>query len=153
MRISDWSSDVCSSDLPDAAPSSGVGNATDKEVRTPRSWVAHPEFLVLSRLAEIDVRGAYVGRDYGLLADGMQDTTRDFLSDKFSDLSWSAGVVAETIWRAAALAAAKSKAGSLRDGEERPHTPWPGAGLKASAKSSIFATGIGLTHTKTKRRH
>src|SRR3546814_16171999 len=37
---------------PDAAPIYGFGNATDKEVRTPRSWVAHPEFLVLSRLAE-----------------------------------------------------------------------------------------------------
>src|SRR3546814_19579766 len=75
----------------------------------------------------------------------MQDTTRDFLSDKFSDLSWSAGVVAETIWRAAALAEEKSKAGFLRDGEERAHTSWQGAWLKAYDQSSMFANGMRLT--------
>src|SRR5690606_9456126 len=32
----------------DVAPVYGFGNSTDKDKRVPRSWVAHPEFLVMS---------------------------------------------------------------------------------------------------------
>src|SRR3546814_11384142 len=59
MRISDWSSDVCSSDLPifsqrdlkDAVPSERLhyGENDDKRGQYARHLIQHPQFLVAER--------------------------------------------------------------------------------------------------------
>src|SRR3546814_4200863 len=48
MRISDWSSDVCSSDL------TALGGGSVRDVllgHYPLTWVKHPEYLVLTTAA------------------------------------------------------------------------------------------------------
>jgi len=130
---------------PDIAPVYGFGNSTDRDKRSNRNWVAHPEFLVLQRLAEIDVKTAYVGREYASLMVEIPDPVKEFLTDSFNEYSWSAGIIAETIWRAATLAEEKSKVGSLRDGEDKADTSWQGAWVKASDKVSMFLTSIELS--------
>jgi|GEM_PF-4788093 hypothetical protein len=129
---------------PEIAPVYGFGNATDRDRKSMRSWVSHPEFIMLARLAEIDVKAAYVGREYASLMLDIPDAVKEFLTDKYNDLSWSAGVIAETLWRATTLPEEKSKVGTLRDGEDRAHTSWQGAWVKAHDKVSMFLVALEL---------
>src|SRR3546814_9199405 len=48
MRISDWSSDVCSSDLPPATPHSGVGHAPPRNTPSPTPEIT-PRARTLTR--------------------------------------------------------------------------------------------------------
>lgn len=128
----------------DIAPVYGFGNSTDRDKRSQRSWVSHPEFLMLSRLAEIDVKAAYVGREYANLMAAIPDVVKEFLTDRHNECSWSVGVIAETIWRASTLAEEKSKSGTLREGEDRAHTSWQGAWIKAADKVSMFLVSLEL---------
>lgn len=129
---------------PEMAPVYGFGNATNREKRSLRSWVSHPEFHVLHRLAEIDVKSAWVGDTYsGILAE-LPDPVKDFLNDKYHDTSWSAGIIAETIWRAATLKEEGWKSSSLKDGDDIAHTSWQGAWLKGADKVSMFLTAFEL---------
>lgn len=156
-KTSDRVSWVVSQDLPcmaevsvlrmdgEVSPIYGFGNATDKDTRVQRSWVAHPEFIVLSKFAELDVKSVYIGHEYSRVMPDIPEPVREFLADKISEYSWSAGVVAETLWRAAALSEEKSKAGALREGEDRAHTSWQGAWFKSADKSSMFLTSMKLT--------
>lgn len=129
---------------PEIAPIYAFGSATDKDRRTVRSWVSHPEFHMLHRIADIDVRAAWVGREYGSLMGELPDPIKEFLADKKNENSWSAGIVAETIWRAATLKEEKWKAGSLREGEDHAHTSWQGAWMKGADKVSMFLTALDL---------
>lgn len=129
---------------PEIAPIYAFGSATDKERRTVRSWVSHPEFHMLHRIADIDVRAAWIGREYGSLIGELPDPIKEYLSDKKNETSWSAGIVAETIWRAATLAEEKWKVGSLREGEDRAGTSWQGAWMKGADKVSMFLTALDL---------
>ena len=130
---------------PEIAPVYGFGNTADRDRRSQRSWVAHPEFHVLQRLAEIDVRSVYMGREYGALAASLPENVKEFLADKHNEFSWSAGIVAEAIWRAATLSEEKSKVGVLREGEDRADTSWQGAWIKAADKISMFLTAHEIT--------
>lgn len=125
------------------APVYGFGNAIEQDKRTPRSWVAHPEFVVLSRFAELDVKSLYVGDSYSVLAPSLPEPIKDFLSDKHSEFSWSAGVIAETLWRAGALGEDKGKQRGFD--EERAQTSWQGAWIKSADKSSLFLTSMQLS--------
>lgn len=128
----------------DIAPIYGFGNAIEQDKRTPRSWVAHPEFLLLSRFAEMDVKSIYIGGKYDVLAPKLPDPVKDFLASKHVEYSWSAGVLAETIWRAAGLGEDKSKI-SGGDDEERAQTSWQGGWLKSADKSLLFLDAMKLT--------
>jgi hypothetical protein len=125
----------------DIAPVYGFGNATEKERRIARSWVAQNELVVMDHFADIDVRSLYMGAEYDLLGPRLPEPVKDFLSSKYGDISWSAGVVAETIWRACSLGEEKSKA----MGEERAHTSWQGVWLKGADKASMFLTSMQLS--------
>jgi hypothetical protein len=125
----------------DIAPIYGFGNSMEQGKAMPRNWVAHPELLVLTKFADLDVRAAYVGKEYETLGPKLPEHVKDFLQDKFSEYSWSAGVIAETLWRAAALADPERAA----QGEARAHSSWRGAWLKAADKSSMFLTAMQLT--------
>lgn len=137
--------EVTVSDMqPEVAPVYGFGSSTDKDKRVQRSWVAQPEFIMLSRYAKVDVRAAWVGREYQPLMPEMPEAVVDFLKDKINNLSWSAGIVAETLWRAAALPQEKGKAGT-KDSGEKPHTSWRGAWIKAADKSAMFMEAMRMT--------
>lgn len=128
----------------DIAPIYGFGNAIEQDRRTPRSWVAHPEFMVLSRFAELDVKSLYVGDRYDVLAPRLPDPVKDLLSSRHSEYSWSAGVVAETLWRAAALGEDRGRV-SLGEDEEHAQTSWQGAWIKSADKSLLFLDAMKLT--------
>ena len=125
----------------DIAPIYGFGNATEKEKRVARSWVSHPELIVMSKFAEIDIKSIYMGSEYDLLGPRLPEVVKDFLTDRYSETSWSAGVIAETIWRAVALAEDKTKS----SGDDRAHTSWQGAWLKGADKSNMFLSAMQLT--------
>lgn len=129
---------------PEIAPIYGFGNSMSKDKRSLRSWVAHPEFIVIQRLAEIDVKSAWVGREYGSLIGELSESVKEFLADKQNEGSWSAGIIAETIWRSATLKEEKSKVGTLREGEDWAETSWQGAWIKAADKVSMFLTALDL---------
>jgi len=129
---------------PEIAPIYGFGNSASKDKRSIRSWVSHPEFIVLQRLAEIDVKSVYIGREYGSLMNDLSDHVKEFLTDKQYDGSWSAGIIAETIWRSATLKEERSKVGTLREGEDWAETSWQGAWIKAADKVSMFLTALDL---------
>jgi hypothetical protein len=129
----------------DVAPIYGFGNATDKERRTPRSWVAHPEFIAMSSFSKLDVRSAWLGREYGLIGNDLSDPIKKFLSDKFTETSWSAGLIAETLWRAASLPEAGVPKGQRPPPDERAHTSWRGAWFRAADKVSMFTSAMKLS--------
>lgn len=128
---------------PDAAPVFAFGNTTDRDRRTPRSWVSHPEFLAMNTFSELDVTSAYVGQQYSQLNLKLPEPVRRFLSDIQMEASWSAGVLAETIWRAACLSEDKSRQGNSM-GEERAHTSWRGAWIKGADKTAGFLSAMRL---------
>jgi hypothetical protein len=128
----------------DVAPVYGFGNSTDRDRRTPRSWISHPEFLVMSSFSELDVRSAWVGGEYQQLNLQLPEPVRKFLSDPHADSSWSAGIIAESLWRAACLADnAKQDRGHVK--VDRPETSWRGAWIMAADKASGFMSAMKLT--------
>jgi hypothetical protein len=129
---------------PDIAPVYSFGAAADKNKRISRTWVTHNEFVVLNNIAEVDVKSAWVGREYGSLLQELPDSVREFLFDKFNEFSWSAGIVAETLWRACCLKEGRAKAGKLSDGEDRAGTSWQGAWIKGADKLSMFSSSMDL---------
>ena len=125
----------------DIAPIFGFGNAVEKEKRIGRSWVAHPELVVMEHFADIDVRSLWMGAEYDLLGPNLPEPVKDFLGSSYTAISWSAGVVAETLWRACALGEEKNAASD----ETRAHTSWQGAWLKGADKTNMFLTAMQLT--------
>lgn len=131
---------------PEIAPIYGFGAAVDKDKRVSRSWVAHNEFILLDALnSKLDVRSIWQGREYWAMLPDMQEAVSSFLTSNYTELSWSAGIVAETLWRTVALSEDKSKAGPLRDGEDRAQTSWPGAWIRAADKAEMFDVSMKLT--------
>jgi len=122
----------------------GFGNATDRERRIPRSWVAHPEFLALASFSDIDVKNVYMGDSYTALSNDLSPAVRRFLSDSFAETSWTCGVVAETLWRSASLGEGKTSAGKKVPPEERPHTSWRGVWIKSADKCAMFTSAMKL---------
>jgi hypothetical protein len=127
----------------DVAPVYGFGNSTDRDRRVARSWVPHPEFLMMSSFSELDVRSAYVGREYSQMNLALPEPVRRFLSDAHIEASWSAGVIAETLWRAACLGEEKKQGGV--PGEDRAQTSWRGAWVMSADKAAGFMSAMRLT--------
>ena len=125
------------------APVYGFGNSTDRDRRIPRSWVTHNEFLVMSSFSEIDVLSAFVGKNYSQMNLKLPDPLRRFLGDPNIETSWTAGIIAESLWRGACLGEEK-RPGSAQ-GEERAQTSWRGAWIRASDKTSGFMSSMRLT--------
>src|SRR3546814_17688166 len=72
MRISDWSSDVCSSDLPNAAPDYGSSVFAGWRLAAAADWQAYPRHDFVRRLGDGSLpRDAflhYLVQDYLFLA-------------------------------------------------------------------------------------
>ncbi len=127
----------------DVAPIYGFGNSTDRDRRIPRSWIAHPEFLMMSSFSDLQVRSAWIGKDYGKMNLLLPPAVTSFLSDSHIEASWSAGIIAENLWRAACLGTEKRWIkGST---EERPQTSWRGAWIMAADKAAGFMSAMRLT--------
>lgn len=122
----------------------GFGNVTNRDSKEKRNWVAHPEFCLLARFSDIDVRSAFVGKEYGLITTTMAEPVRAFLQDRFIDLSWSAGIIAETLWRACSLPERRDF--KNRNEKDLPHTSWQGLWLNASDKGSMFVSAMALSN-------
>ena len=127
----------------DIAPIYGFGNATDKDNRIARSWVSHPELIVMSEFSEINIKSVFMGDHYDLIGPHLPQPVKDFLSSKFSEISWSAGVVAETLWRACTLGEDKTK--SKMAGTDRAHASWQGVWVKGADKTQMFLSAMSLT--------
>jgi hypothetical protein len=128
------------------SPVYGFGNSTDRTERRPRSWIPQNEFAVLSKFADLVVRGAYVGSGYSKTStiEECSDGVINFVRDKFTDFSWSAGIVAEALWRAATLPEEKGRNNQIRPGDERPHTSWQGVFVRGEDKHTMFALATRL---------
>ena len=129
---------------PDIGPVYAFGAAADKNKRISRTWVPHNEFVVLNNIADVDVKSVWIGREYGSILQELPDSVREFLFDKLNEFSWSAGIVAETLWRACTLKEGRSKAGKLSDGEDRAGTSWLGAWMKGADKLAMFSSSMDL---------
>lgn len=125
----------------DIAPIYAFGNSVDKDKRVPRSWVPHSEFIAMSSFSELNVVSAFFGEKYSTLGQNLPAEMVKFLQQDFGNMSWSAGVIAETIWRAASLAQEKFK---VQKDSDRPMTSWRGAWLKSADKTVMFMTAMKL---------
>jgi hypothetical protein len=73
---------------------------------------------------------------------------REFLEDALCSSSWSAGVVAETLWRACFLKERFENAGNAAaETEEYNAMSWAGAWIKAADKISMFASAMDLVRS------
>lgn len=128
------------------APIYGFSNASDKnKKKTTRSWVAHPEFLVLNEIAEMDIRSAWIGDSYKNLFEELDSNIHDFFNNPINDALWTSGIIAETLWRSMLLKESGDKVGRAADGDERAGTSWEGAWIRAQDKVMMFAAAKQLT--------
>ena len=130
---------------PEIGPIYGFSNSMNKAAKQSRSWVPHNEFQALSRYADLTIRSFYIGREYSSLVSRLPDAVQDFLNDKSLDGSWTAGIIAETLWRAATLKEGAAKAGKPTDGEERAGTSWEGVWVRSQDKLSMFIPAYELS--------
>lgn len=107
----------------------------------PHGWVAQNEFSALARIADLEVKSAWVGKGYTSLMEALPAAVRDFLGSSTNSSSWSAGVVAETLWRACCL---RQHIDGAAETEEYNAMSWAGAWIKAADKISMFASAIEL---------
>jgi hypothetical protein len=128
----------------DVAHIYGFGNSTDKDKKVSRSWVAHPEFMVMSSFSDIEVKNLYLGKEYTVMTKTLMEPVRKFLGDKYNEYSWSAGIIAETLWRASSLGEPKSTQ-ERNSPDEKSHTSWRGAWIKASDKANMFISAMKMT--------
>lgn len=129
---------------PEIAPIYAFGVTKSKNNRLTRSWVSHPEFVALERFSEIDVKSAWIGKEYGSLFSNINDSVKEFLGDRFNEYSWTAGIIADTIWRTATLSESKNKVFGPRTDEEDAKTSWQGAWIKSSDKVVMFSIALDL---------
>lgn len=117
------------------------GSSLDSNKRNVRAWAAHPEFLALSSFSTMRVNSAYIGTSYTTLGDMLPPAIQEFLNTPFSDISWSAGVVAELIWKTCLLTKPRPRTRSKTD---KMPLSWQGLWLKAADKAMMFAPSMAL---------
>lgn len=115
----------------DIADIFSYGGGATAQGTTRRSWVSHPEFLILSRYAQFEVKSVLRGRAYVNLHKNLPANVRAFFNDRYTETSWSAGIVAEAIWQAAST----YKAGQV---------PFRTAWIKAVDRANSFMLAAGL---------
>ena len=117
------------------------GNSMDAKKKIMRTWVAHPEAISMSAFAEVRVKSAWQGERYTTLYDTLPKPIIDFLSCNFAPVSWSAGIMAETIWKAACLR--NPYRGNPK--EPSPDTSWRGLWIKSSDKVFTFTSAMEMS--------
>lgn len=117
----------------EVSPLYGFGVTTSGAKKSPRSWVSHPELSTLEQFAEMDIRNAFIGSKYSVLSKEMNPLLQSFLTAPEAALSWSLGVVAETLWKAATVANSMPQF-RPNNNDVRPQTSWRGIWIKAIDK-------------------
>ncbi len=95
--------------------------AMDAGTRKParRTWSPLPEALELSRISEIEIQGAWIGKGFEKVESVLVPGLIDALDHPALHASWSAGVFAECLW----LAACKSMRKGARRGDDKGQPP------------------------------
>lgn len=119
---------------PSISPIYGFGVSAVRSKRSQRSWVAHPELAIMAGFSEMEMRGAMIGTSYGVLSRDMNETIQKFLVAPDAAMSWSAGILAETIWKAATVGRPMPNFQVSGHDTKAPETSWRGAWLKAVDK-------------------
>lgn len=114
------------------------GNSMDAKKKVMRTWIAHPEALSMSAFSEITVKSIWRGEGYTNLYSSLPDPIIDFLTCKFAPTSWTAGIIAETIWKACCLRSTYR----AKPGEAQADTSWRGLWLKSSDKIMTFVSAM-----------
>lgn len=83
------------------ADSYGFANTLRKTKRSVRNWAPHPEVDALRRMATVDIEGGWVGEGYRPLGALLPESLDPYLGERCSRVSWSIGLCAEALWRAA----------------------------------------------------
>lgn len=136
-----WMAEVAVKNInPDVSTVLAFGTSMDKTKRIIRTWVPHPELIAMNPLADIEIRNAYKGEGYTTLANSLPDSVIEFMNDQFSFLSWSAGVLAETLWKSATLKNPKAdpSQGMI------PDTSWRGLWIKSTDKALSFIPALAM---------
>lgn len=134
-----WFSEVSLKNIDsEASTILAFGTSMDKKNRIMRTWVPHPELISINPIADIDIKNAYRGKEYTILANLLPDSVIEFMNNPFSFLSWSAGVLAETLWKAAALKDTKANP----DEGHVPDTSWRGLWIKSIDKTLTFVSAL-----------
>ena len=120
------------------------GNAISNGPRINRTWLPHPEFMVMSTFSRLDVLGSWVGNDYYTMNNGLAEPVRQFLSNRYSEMSWSAGVVAEALLRAACMGPPFDRNMSAEERKVAPKISWQGAWLRAADRMQMFTGAMSL---------
>lgn len=129
----------------DIAPIYGFGNSMDRtDQKIIRSWVTHPELVTMANFAKLDIRNGFIGSQYEMMNLSLAAPLRDLLSDPLSHYSWSAGIIAETVWKAAGLGMSPTKAKGIPPAE-RSDTSWRGAWLKGADKTASFIAASAMS--------
>lgn len=127
---------------PTLSPLFGFGVSMEKRKRVQRSWVPHPELAAMESFTSIQVKNAFLGDRYTTLSKDVADQIKAFLTDGGGNLSWSANILAETIWRAATVGMDTSE--KVEKNKVRPQTSWRGAWIKAADKVVTFRHALRL---------
>lgn len=117
------------------------GTSMDKKQRIMRTWVPHPELVSINPIADIEIKNAYVGKNYTSLVNLLPDSVISFLNCPFSFLSWTAGIIAETIWKSATLKNIKVNP----DDGYIPDTSWRGLWIKSIDKTLTFISALKMS--------
>jgi hypothetical protein len=125
----------------------GYGASASAGRPAPGAWVAQNEFAGLSRIAEVDVRSAWVGRGRARLMDMLPAPVRSFLTEDCSSSSWSLGVVAETLWRSCCLKEHFGGDSELSGSDGCAATSWAGAWIRAADRVSMFSSAMDLVRS------
>jgi hypothetical protein len=123
----------------------GFGVVQSRGKRNQRAWVAHPELAAMNRFSHIDVKGVLLGTGYTALSRDLSDSIKMFLTDGGGNMSWSANILAETLWRAASVGY-DSSAPLIGSMTVRPQTSWRGAWIKAADKVVTFQSALKLNN-------
>ena len=122
-------------------------NTMNKADKQQRMWVPHPEFMVMSDFTKMDILGAWVGNDYSVIGPKLPEPVREFLSNKYSEMSWSAGIVADAILKAAIMGPPPDrKAPQAKDRGKGPKTSWQGAWLRAADRMLMFTSAMAMAN-------
>lgn len=125
---------VISNVNPHVSPVFAYGHSMNRKNKVMRAWVPHPEIISMSAFSEIEVKNTWIGEEYGRLVDIMPDAVRRFLMSDHATLSWSAGLIAETLWRSQCIRNQRP----MTPGVDQPDSSWIGAWLKSTDKVLSF---------------
>lgn len=120
-----------------------VGRGAAASHLTTRTWVTAREAEVLSGLAEVTYGRTWRPDGKRTLLEGMSEAVRAFMAHGHMDASWSAGVVAEALWRAALLPEDGERARSM--GHDPAKASWQGFALRSADRAETLVAALRLT--------